>query len=868
MRTEPADQAAATSPRRAASLGPGESRWRRALRLGGAVVTRSLNSVLTAFTQIWANKGRSLLTTLGIIIAVTAIIVVVTFVQGFGNYMTNMLRGYGTQYMVVSPDVRWFQQVTGASNVKMTMDDVQAVRTNCEDVRRLTPFLYNEVSVSCGKSEVSGIPLRGVTQDYQVIRNYYVDKGRFFGPLDVDRASDVCVVGRNVLKRLDIDDGIVDGIIKISGRRFRVVGALESKGSFMGDDQDLTIMVPYSTMLDMYPEQRDMIRFLAEAAGEEKIDAVEAQIRRILRQRHRLQPGQPDDFEIERQDQALREFQKIRNVTTGVLAGIVSISLLVGGIGIMNVMLVSVTERTREIGLRKSVGGRRRDIMLQFLIEAVVLSTLGGAAGIAIGYGISYIAGLHPSMVDLSVPLWSVALALFFSAGAGILFGIIPAFKAPMTTLTGTSPALSHPRRRTSAPQAGLFDRLGAAGERHWQNLVTALVQIWANKARAFLTTLGIIIAVTSTITVVSMVQGFGDYMTNMLRNFGTNMMFVFPYDPHAERGMFFTRVLLDVGDVREVAMRCDKVRRISPMVFSAATVEYGRQRLTGVKMRGATEEFQSIRRFYTDKGRFFGPLEVDHGQYVCVLGRDIMARLECDERIVGDHVFLNGMRFLVLGLLESKGSMFGDKQDDMVLIPFTTALKLSPLSRFFMPFTLECTSENDVEECALQVTRVLRERHGLGPGEPNDFLLFRQDEFLRDFEKVRLIATSVLAGIVGISLIVGGIGVMNVMLVSVTERTREIGLRKSVGARRRDILIQFLTEAIVLATVGGAIGVGLGYAICLIASQHPVMVEVIVPWWAVALALGFSATVGVVFGIIPAFKAAILHPIDALRHE
>jgi putative ABC transport system permease protein len=137
-----------------------------------------------------------------------------------------------------------------------------------------------------------------------------------------------------------------------------------------------------------------------------------------------------DDFEIERQDQMLREFGKVRMIATSVLAGIVSISLIVGGIGIMNVMFVSVSERTREIGLRKSVGGRRRDIMLQFLTEAVVLSTTGGAIGVVLGYMISYIASLHPKMVPVNVPLWSVALALGFSAGSGILFGIIPAFKA------------------------------------------------------------------------------------------------------------------------------------------------------------------------------------------------------------------------------------------------------------------------------------------------------------------------------------------------------------------------------------------------------------------------------------------------------
>jgi putative ABC transport system permease protein len=165
-------------------------------------------------------------------------------------------------------------------------------------------------------------------------------------------------------------------------------------------------------------------------------------------------------------------------------------------------------------------------------------------------------------------------------------------------------------------------------------------------------------------------------------------------------------------------------------------------------------------------------------------------------------------------------------------------------------------------------MTRVLRERHNISPGAPSDFRVHTQDELLRDFERVKIAATSILAGIVGISLIVGGIGVMNVMLVSVTERTREIGLRKSVGGRRRDIMSQFLTEAIVLAVVGGALGVLLGYTICYVASLHPAMVRIVVPMWAVGLGLGFSAGVGVIFGVIPAFKAAILHPIDALRHE
>ncbi len=411
-------------------------------------------------------------------------------------------------------------------------------------------------------------------------------------------------------------------------------------------------------------------------------------------------------------------------------------------------------------------------------------------------------------------------------------------------------------------------DWFGTTADRQWQNILTALVQIWANKARALLTTLGIIIAVMSTITVVSFVQGFGNYITNMLRGFGTNMVFVIPEFPSGMRGRTVGRVLLDINDVRAVTARCDKVRRITPLLFYSTTIEYGREKIENVDLRGATEQYQTIRNFFVDNGRFFSPIEVDVGAHVCVLGRDVLKRLEAGEQIVGDHIYLNGIRFRVLGLLEPKGDMMGESQDEIVLVPYTTAIKMQPFLRQFMPFVFEATSEPEVEEASLHVTRVLRERHDLRPGQPNDFRLIRQDEFLRDFERVKMIATSVLAGIVGISLIVGGIGIMNVMLVSVAERTREIGLRKAIGGRRRDIMLQFLTEAVALATVGGMIGIVLGYSICAIASLHPSMVDIAVPIWVVMIALGFSASVGILFGLIPAFKAAIVHPIDALRHE
>ena len=309
-------------------------------------------------------------------------------------------------------------------------------------------------------------------------------------------------------------------------------------------------------------------------------------------------------------------------------------------------------------------------------------------------------------------------------------------------------------------------------------------------------------------------------------------------------------------------------IRRTSPVVFSGATIEYGRQQVMDVTLRATNELFQPIRNFYVDAGRFFSAVDVEAGAPVCVLGREVLRKLECDESVVGDYVHVDGQRFLVIGLLESKGSFMGDNQDEMVVIPWTTGVKMYPERRKYLAFYVEAMSEPQIPDAEGQLARILRQRHGLKSGDANDFGVFKQDEILKEFHKIRVIATSVLAGIVSISLLVGGIGIMNVMLVSVTERTREIGLRKSVGAHRRDILLQFLTEAVVLSTVGGAVGISLGYAIVHIASLHPSMVEAHVPAWSVALALGFSAGVGIFFGIIPAFKAAIIHPIDALRHE
>ncbi len=399
-------------------------------------------------------------------------------------------------------------------------------------------------------------------------------------------------------------------------------------------------------------------------------------------------------------------------------------------------------------------------------------------------------------------------------------------------------------------------------------NVQNALEQLWAHKLRSLLTVLGIIIAVASTITVVGVIQGFTAYVAEFLQGLGTNAMWVWPERPGGEAGKRLGRITLDELDMDAIERGCSAVRQISPLVRRpTAKVRFGRDEVA-VPLEGVAASYHPIRNFPVDVGRPFAAVDVERAHHVCIVGRDVLSKLSLSTDVVGETLLIDGQRFRIIGLLQEKGSFLGNNQDNLVLIPYTMAFKMYPATRTKFAMTLQATNEIEVPEARAQITNLLRRRHGLDASQPNDFRVMTQDEILSNFNKLSLVATAVLSGIVGISLLVGGIGIMNVMLVSVTERTREIGLRKAVGARRRDILVQFLTEAVSLSVAGGGLGIGLGYAFCALASLHPQMVDVVVPWWAVALGFGISAGTGIVFGLVPAMKAALLNPIDALRHD
>jgi putative ABC transport system permease protein len=404
------------------------------------------------------------------------------------------------------------------------------------------------------------------------------------------------------------------------------------------------------------------------------------------------------------------------------------------------------------------------------------------------------------------------------------------------------------------------------------QSILEALESLSNNKLRSGLTILGIVIGVAAVISIVSIGRGAENTITGSIQGIGTNLLFVFRGGSEEVRNP----KPLTVGDAAAIS---DPFQ--APSVMNVAATLQGRGKVTFVgeskttDIEGVTPSYSPVRNVNVTEGEFINDGHLLGQASVVLLGTEVADRLfRRTQGIVGETVRIEGQPFRVIGVLESKGGSAFSNEDDRVLVPLTTAqqrlIRRTPRDRVDLIMVQAITSD-DVPRASEEISAILRIRHRTGIGA-DDFTILTQEDFLATAKTITNVLTIFLGGIAAISLLVGGIGIMNIMLVSVTERTREIGLRKALGARRVDILIQFLTESSLLSFFGGLIGIGLGWAISFAigryAESRGTPIDPSIGLDVIFLATVFSAAVGLFFGLYPANRAAALEPVEALRYE
>jgi len=403
-----------------------------------------------------------------------------------------------------------------------------------------------------------------------------------------------------------------------------------------------------------------------------------------------------------------------------------------------------------------------------------------------------------------------------------------------------------------------------------FESALIALSSIWANKLRSFLTVLGNIVAVTSIIAVVSLVQGMNEYVAEAIisdvgaDNFTIQRMPIVRSAEDEERVRNNPRITL--ADLDAVRRYRDNIFAVAAQAQANGTVAYGEQSLNNVTIQGVSRDYLFFSTFNAERGRLISQSEIDRNHPVVVLGWEVADKVFGQRDPLDRIVKIRGVHFRVIGVSEKKGSVFGQSQDEFAVVPLGSFYKLFG-SRPGLQLIVKPRTPEVVQAAMDEATLALRIERRLRPKERDNFGMFTSDTLLGLYRSATAGLFAVLIGVVALSLVVGGIVIMNIMLMVVSERTREIGLRKALGARRRDIISQILTESVILSTFGGVVGVMLGYiAATLVTKFTPLPASV--QLWSVMIGIFITAVVGLFFGLYPAIRAAKLDPIEALRRE
>lgn len=386
-----------------------------------------------ALQSLWANKLRSILTLIGVVMGVASVIMVITLVNGANRYVSTKLTGYGADVFTVSrmPSVIMSGEEYFRFNKRKILrnDDFQAIRAACTECSEIGAGANKSSRVSYNGHSSNNTSIRGFTSTMLSLHNINIEIGRGLTPADDEHATRNAIIGYDIVDNLLGSGDPIGKELRVDGIPYTIVGVGERKGKTLGQTEDNWVMIPLTAYQQTYG-YNDSLRIYGRAgSGAASMIRAQDEVRVLLRARRHLSPGMDDDFEIETNDTFLQIWKNFSQMFAGVILGLASIALVVGGVVIMNIMLVAVTERTREIGVRKALGARQRDILLQFLIESGTMSFVGGAIGVLSGVGVGKLITLVVGF-PTSVPLWAIFLGLLLAGGVGIFFGVYPASKA------------------------------------------------------------------------------------------------------------------------------------------------------------------------------------------------------------------------------------------------------------------------------------------------------------------------------------------------------------------------------------------------------------------------------------------------------
>ncbi len=783
-----------------------------------------------AVTALWRNRTRSMLTILGMIIGSSSIIAVFGISKGAAGGIQAMFNSFGPTPIFVFVD--------------STQDYPDLAQIRYEDLRRVQEELGPQAA-AVEPIYQSTMPVRhgSITHYYQITDDgsYHPDQlvmaqGRKISAEDLTEAARVADISSDVAQRFFGDTDALGKDITVGGNHVTVIGVYPAmKGSLFSGTIANTIFLPYTTFYRFFPGSPDGLQVYP--ANEDNAAEVGDLTKKALQHIH----GSRAQYNVQDGEAFVNGFENVLNIVAVGLSAIGGVALLVAGIGIMNIMLVSVTERTREIGIRRSIGASRADIATQFLMEAILLALAGGVTGMLLGLAVT-VGGAELDQQTARGRYHSVRFNRLDRPG---FFGNGRHHFRPLSGIS---------RRRDGSD----------TGATRMIYLQEALSVLFANKVRSLLTMLGLIIGVGAVVAIQTLGSSMAGAINGTLAPLSDDTFFVFANSTQND----YQKALISQSDINALAT-LPNVRVAYPLTGASDLVKHAHRQARLFISGDAAEPFNTTP---LKAGRRISQGDVDERANVAVISDRAYQRLFAPgANAVGEAIYVGPQRYEVVGVLTPpKTGLLNAQFGGDVSAPYTTVIQQYMRGSKVQAARIVVDDTSQIGQTEVAVIKKLRDLHG----DPNlEYDSTDKSQITRSISSVFGVMTIVVGVIGAISLLVAGIGIMNIMLVSVTERTREIGVRKAIGANRAQILVQFFIEALLLCGIGCGIGCVIGLLIGGAVNSMAIIkltgYVAPLPWvQSLIIAGAFAAVVTLAFGTYPAYRAAALDPIEALRYE